>query len=162
MSCHSLILLIKVFVSWSFYRTVIFSLLSYTLIDSLPHLHTAKINRQNFCYSLTSVKTLQIGKGEAISTIKINTIFKRWDLGSYSLTSVSGKVIEHVLLEIMLRHVKIWKWLLKLGWVHSGQISSDKFGPSYGGIMMLVDNGRATDVISMDLRRAFDTVLCFL
>ncbi|GAB0203792.1 mitochondrial enolase superfamily member 1 [Grus japonensis] len=73
----------------------------------------------------------------------ITPIFKKGkkeDPGNYrlvSLTSVPGKVMEQTLLETMLRHME----------------------NKEDGVTALVDKGRVTDVIYLDLCKAFDTVL---
>ncbi|GAB0207604.1 mitochondrial enolase superfamily member 1 [Grus japonensis] len=53
-----------------------------------------------------------------------------------SLTSVPGKIMEQILLETMLRHME----------------------NEEDGVTALVDKGRATDIIYLDLCKAFDTV----
>ncbi|GAB0208593.1 mitochondrial enolase superfamily member 1 [Grus japonensis] len=71
----------------------------------------------------------------------ITPIFKKGkkeDPGNYrpvSLTSVPGKIMEQTLLETMLRHME-----------------------NKDGVTALVDKGRATDIIYLDLCKAFDTV----
>ncbi|GAB0179142.1 mitochondrial enolase superfamily member 1 [Grus japonensis] len=64
---------------------------------------------------------------------------KKEDPGNYrpvSLTSVPGKIMEQILLETMLRHMENQE----------------------DGVTTLVDKGRATDVIYLDLCKAFGTV----
>ncbi|GAB0195609.1 mitochondrial enolase superfamily member 1 [Grus japonensis] len=73
----------------------------------------------------------------------ITPIFKKGrkeDPGNYrpvSLTSVPGKIMQHTLLETMLRHM------------------DDR----EDGVTASVDKGRAADIIYLDLCKAFDTVL---
>ncbi|GAB0207780.1 mitochondrial enolase superfamily member 1 [Grus japonensis] len=72
----------------------------------------------------------------------ITPIFKKGkkeDPGNYSpvsLTSIPGKIMEQILLETMLRHME----------------------NKEDGVTESVDKGRATDVIYLDLCKAFDTV----
>ena len=78
--------------------------------------------------------------------LNMTSIFKRGkkkDSGNYSPVSLSfvpSKITEQIVLEDMLRHIK-HKWAF------------------YDGMTALVDNGRAADVIYLDLCKAFDTVL---
>ncbi|PKU35904.1 rna-directed dna polymerase from mobile element jockey-like [Limosa lapponica baueri] len=68
---------------------------------------------------------------------------KKEDPGNYrpvSLTSVYGKIMEQILLESLLRHME------------------NKEVAFYDIATDLVDKGRATDVIYLDLCKAFDTV----
>ncbi|GAB0207308.1 mitochondrial enolase superfamily member 1 [Grus japonensis] len=81
----------------------------------------------------------------------ITPIFKKGkkeDPGNYrpvSLTSVPGKIIEQTLLETMLRHME-----------NNAMIGDGHHG--FTRVSALVDKGRATDIISLGLCKAFDTV----
>ena len=77
-----------------------------------------------------------------------------WNYPPLSLTSVPGKIMEQILMEVKLKHIE-YRWLEKI----KGKFCLMNLVTFNYGETASVDKGKETGVIYLDLCKAFDTIL---
>ncbi|KAJ7410316.1 hypothetical protein WISP_109141 [Willisornis vidua] len=87
---------------------------------------------------------------------------KKEDMGNYglvSLTFMPSKIMEQILLETVLRHMENKEMIDGQHDFRKGNMCLSNLAAFYGEVTVVVNEGRATDAICVDLYKAFDTVL---
>lgn len=94
----------------------------------------------------------------------VTPVFKKErkeDLGNHTLvsfTSVPGKIVEQILMEVILRHVPqggVWS---QPAWLSSGKLCLNNLVALYDGVTATVNEGRQTSVIYLEFSKPFDMV----